>query len=385
MSLNGSWVEFSAPLANVTLKIIYRVPVSHLIIDLLINNFWLILANIVLLALTILAAYFVRHQYGRPSADVTGQLEAQRLLSQEIITNLPQGLLIYDFSNSTVIASNKIAENLLPHLNLQKIATMAEQHHGVIQGTVNNEVYEIHMFRSQISPETYLFLLNDQDKEVLVNKKLQQARREYDKNLQARKLMLHNLGIELGQPVHHLSQLVRTLQDTTDLQQQHDIKTKLVEQSATILELIDNITLLTKLETQDWQTEQQVFSLSTLIDNLLLDLLPSINRKGLNLFNHFHVSLDQIYLGDEKVLRKILSLLLNYSIVTTAYGKITLNVDHEPGHPEQLVIQIMDTGAGISDEEIGNLNYPFLSQALADRYNHGSGLTFFYVTNYVKN
>ncbi|MBI0249737.1 phosphotransferase RcsD, partial [Yersinia pestis subsp. pestis] len=283
------------------------------------------------------------------------------------------------------IASNKIAENLLPHLNLQKIATMAEQHHGVIQGTVNNEVYEIHMFRSQISPETYLFLLNDQDKEVLVNKKLQQARREYDKNLQARKLMLHNLGIELGQPVHHLSQLVRTLQDTTDLQQQHDIKTKLVEQSATILELIDNITLLTKLETQDWQTEQQVFSLSTLIDNLLLDLLPSINRKGLNLFNHFHVSLDQIYLGDEKVLRKILSLLLNYSIVTTAYGKITLNVDHEPGHPEQLVIQIMDTGAGISDEEIGNLNYPFLSQALADRYNHGSGLTFFYVTNYVKN
>lgn len=98
------------------------------------------------------------------------------------------------------------------------------------------------MFRSQISPETYLFLLNDQDKEVLVNKKLQQARREYDKNLQARKLMLHNLGIELGQPVHHLSQLVRTLQDTTDLQQQHDIKTKLVEQSATILELIDNIT-----------------------------------------------------------------------------------------------------------------------------------------------
>lgn len=113
-----------------------------------------------------------------------------------------------------------------------------------------------------------------------MNKKLQQARREYDKNLQARKLMLHNLGIELGQPVHHLSQLVRTLQDTTDLQQQHDIKTKLVEQSATILELIDNITLLTKLETQDWQTEQQVFSLSTLIDNLLLDLLPRLIGKA---------------------------------------------------------------------------------------------------------
>lgn len=69
---------------------------------------------------------------------------------------------------------------------------MAEQHHGVIRATVNNEVYEIRIFRSQLSPDTYLFLMHDQDKEVMVNKRLQQARREYDKNVQARKLMLHN-------------------------------------------------------------------------------------------------------------------------------------------------------------------------------------------------
>ena len=51
---------------------------------------------------------------------------------------------------------------------------MAEQHHGVIQATVNNEVYEIRIFRSQLSPDTYLFLMHDQDKEVMVNKRLQQ-------------------------------------------------------------------------------------------------------------------------------------------------------------------------------------------------------------------
>lgn len=377
VSLNGSWVEFSAPLANATLKIVYRVPISTLAIDLLRNNFWLILTNIALLVLAVLGLYLVRHQYVRPSADVAEQLESQKALNQEIITNLPQGLLVYNFSNGTVVASNTIADNLMPHLNLQKIAHMAEQHHGVIQGTINNEVYEIRMFHSQTSPETYLFLLHDQDKEVLVNKKLQQARREYDKNLQARKLMLHNLGIELNQPISYVNQLAHALQHNADPQQQHELATKLVEQSESIIELIDNITLLTQLETQDWQTKQQAFSLSALIDTMLLSLLPAINQKGLSLFNHFHVSFDQTYIGDEKVLRKILSLLLNYSIVTTAYGKITLNVGHEPGHPEQLIIQITDTGVGISDKEISNLNYPFLSQALADRYNHGSGLTFF--------
>ncbi|CNB92512.1 phosphotransferase RcsD [Yersinia alsatica] len=377
VTLNGYWVEFSAPLTNATLKIVYRVPISVLAIDLLRNNFWLILANILLLSLAVVGIYFIRRQFVRPSAEMVDQLETQKSLSQEIITSLPQGLLVYNFSNNAVVASNQIADNLMPHLNLQKIAHMAEQHHGVIQGTVNNEVYEIRMFRSKISPETYLFLLNDQDKEVLVNKRLQQARREYDKSLQARKLMLHNLGIELNQPVNQLNQLAKTLQNTTDVESQHELTAKLVEQSEDIIELIDNITLLTRLETQDWQPEQQSFSLSALIDDLLLELLPAINRKGLTLFNHYRVNIDQNYIGDEKVLRKILSLLLHYSIITTAYGKITLNVDHEPGHPEQLLIQIIDTGAGISDEEISNLNYPFLSQTLVDRYNHSSGLTFF--------
>lgn len=375
--LNGYWVEISAPLANAALKIVYRVPVTVLAIDLLRNNFWLILSNILLVALAILGIYFIRRQFVRPSTDMLDQLEVQKSLSQEIITRLPQGLLVYNFSSNTVVASNQIADNLMPHLNLQKIAHMAEQHHGVIQGTVNNEVYEIRMFRSKISPETYLFLLHDQDKEVLVNKRLQQARREYDKSLQARKLMLHNLGIELNQPINNLNQTAKELQNTTDPALQHELTSKLAEQSDSIIELIDNITLLTRLETQDWQPEQHSFSLSALIDGLLLEVLPAINQKGLTLFNHYLVGLDQNYIGDEKVLRKILSLLLHYSVITTAYGKITLNVGHEPGQPEQLIIQITDTGVGISDEEISNLNYPFLSQTLADRYNHSSGLTFF--------
>jgi len=44
---------------------------------------------------------------------------------------------------------------------------------------------------------------------------------------------------------------------------------------------------------------------------------------------------------------------------------------------DQLLFHITDTGSGLSKEEISNLNYPFLSQTLVDRFNHGSGLTFY--------
>ncbi|CAI0869561.1 phosphotransferase RcsD [Serratia liquefaciens] len=377
ITMSGNWVDFTASLPNAPLKVVYRVSAISLAIDLLRNNIWLIAINLLLLALSLAGIYFIRRQYIRPSENMAVELEAERALNQEIIASLPSGLLVYNFASNTVIASNKIAQHLLPHLSLQKIAHMAEQHHGVIQATVNNEVYEIRIFRSQLSAETYLFLLNDQDKEVMVNKRLQQAQREYDKNVQARKLMLHNLGIELNQPVRQMHDLADRLRTQPDEEQQQALLTELTAQSSSVLGLIENITLLTRLETQDWQPSRHPFSPSTLIDELLREALPSINQKGLSLFNHFQLDVEQQYIGDANALRKVISLLVHYAIITTACGKISLVVDHEPEHPDRLVFHINDTGSGISNEEISNLNYPFLSQTLVDRFNHGSGLTFF--------
>ncbi len=95
---------------------------------------------------------------------------------------LPLGLLVHDQEANRTIISNKIADHLLPHLNLQNITSMADQHQGVIQATVNNELYEIRQFRSQVASRTQIFIIRDQDREILVNKKLKQAQRLYEKN-----------------------------------------------------------------------------------------------------------------------------------------------------------------------------------------------------------
>src|SRR5476649_218176 len=377
ITLQGWAVSFTAPLSNSPLTLTYHVPVVSMLMDLSRNNFWLVLVNLLLLGLAMAGIYFIRHQYIRPSENMAAQLHTQQALNQEIISSLPIGLLVYNFSNHSVVVSNKIADQLLPHLSLNKIANMAEQHHGVIQATVNNEVYEIRMLRSQISPETYLFLLHDQDKEVMVNKTLQQARREFDKNLQARKLMLHNLGIELNQPLNELNELVHSLAENTDAQERNTLNARLLNESNNALTLVDNITLLTRLETQDWQPAQQAYALSPLVDELLLEALPKLNQKGLVVLNHFHPEPEARFIGDGPALKKVLSLLMDYAIVTTSVGKVTLTTEHDAEQPGQLIFHITDTGSGISKEELSNLNYPFLSQTMVDRFNHGSGLTFF--------
>lgn len=51
----------------------------------------------------------------------------------------------------------------------------------MIQATINNELYEIRLFRSQILIENTDLIIRDRDREVLVNKKLKQAQRLYEK------------------------------------------------------------------------------------------------------------------------------------------------------------------------------------------------------------
>jgi two-component system sensor histidine kinase RcsD len=378
ITLRDWHLYFGVPLSNSPLVLSYNMPVNQVMLDLSHNNLWLLLINLFLIAMAMSGIYFIRHRYIRPSENMAAQLALQQGLNQEIVSNLEIGLLIYNFASNSVISSNKLAEQLLPHLSLSKITTMTDQHHGIIQVTVNNEIYEIRTIRSDISPDSCLFLIQDQDKQMMVNRTLHQARREFEKNLQARKLMLHNLGSELCQPLNELQAQIQVLtHETQNTDERKKIENAIQLLSQQAVNRIDNLTLLTRLETQDWQTQQQTYQLCALVDEVLLAALPHANQKGLLLLNHVQLSQDSQFLGDAQTLKKILSLLLDYALVCTPLGKVTLSCQQDPQSPEMLNFQITDTGDGLSQDELNNLNYPFLSQALADRVNQGSGLTFY--------
>jgi len=249
------------------------------LLDLLRNNLWLLGINLLLLILSIIGIRFVRQLHIPPYENSAVELDKERALKQEIIAHLPDGLLVYDVAHNTVITSNKIADALMPHLSLQKMVSLAEQHHGVIQATINNEVYEIRILRSQHSTETYLFLLHDQNKEMMVRKRLQQACYEYEKNVQARRLLLHNLGRELNQPLHRVHKLLGQLNLGPNETEQHAVLKQLTLSCEATVELVDNITLLTTLETLAWKPVDQLFNLSAMLDELLLTALPAMNQK----------------------------------------------------------------------------------------------------------
>ncbi|ORM95789.1 phosphotransferase RcsD [Pantoea cypripedii] len=373
VSLVNPNLEIAASLPSTSLQLVYRVPITSLIIDSLHNLLWPLLVNLLLFLLSIAGITLLRQQSLRPNENQSAELDSLRMLNEEIVASLPVGLLVYDFATNRTLLSNKIAEHLLPHLNLQKIINMSDQHQGVLQATINNEVYEIRHARSVLSPHTQLFMMRDQDRELLVNKKLQKAQQVLDRNHQMRQQLMHNLGHALHRPLESMvAQLVQLSQRDSD-----ESVLDLLDESQGLARLVDDIVLLNRLEAHDWSPDASRFNLQELLDEIALESLPLLRRKGLALVVNNHLANDEMRFGDRRALRKVLTTLMHYSLTTTLWGKISLDIKASESKPDRILLQLVDTGSGLTVDELANVDFPFLGDTTQDRFGQASGMAFF--------
>ncbi|HFT6760540.1 TPA: phosphotransferase RcsD [Klebsiella aerogenes] len=376
VSFNGLRIEITTAINTTGMRLVWVVPFSTLLMESLQNILLPLLLTIGLLALTLFGFTTFRNYSGRrtpgsvstaPTA-ANSELRAQRAINEEIVSLLPLGLLVHDQEANRTIISNPIADHLLPHLNLQNITNMADQHQGVIQATINNELYEIRQYRSQVAPRTQILIIRDQDREVMVNKKLKQAQRLYEKNQQGRIAFMQNIGAALKDPAQALAQEAAAVGI-------HESR-KLAQHADELVHLVDEIQLANLLESDTWKTTPGLFSIQGLIDEVVPEVLPMVKRKGLQLLINNALPANEQRYGDRDALRRTLLLLIQYAITTTPIGKITLEVSKDESADDRLTFRILDTGNGVSGNEIDNMHFPFLNETQADQYGKANALTF---------
>ncbi|MEJ5071511.1 phosphotransferase RcsD [Enterobacter ludwigii] len=374
INFNSSRIEIASSVNTTGMRLVWQVPFGTLLLDTLQNILLPLLLNIGLLALALFGYNTFRHYSGRRQTEnaipgaANNELRVLKAINEEIVSVLPLGLLVHDQESNRTVISNKIADHLLPHLNLQNITSMADQHQGVIQATINNELYEIRQFRSQVAPRTQIFIIRDQDKEVLVNKKLKQAQRLYEKNQLGRIAFMQNIGEALKQPVKALAEDAAALKG--------DENQKLAQHADTVVRLVDEIQLANMLEGDGWKGQSALFSIQDLIDEVVPEVLPVIKRKGLQLLINNHLAASEQRHGDREALKRILLLLIQYAVTTTQIGKVTLEVGKDESAEDRLTFRILDTGNGVSNSEIDNLHFPFLNDTQEDRFGKANALTF---------
>ena len=373
ITFNGSKIEIASALNSTGMRLVWQVPFGTLLLDTLQNILLPLLLNIGLLALALFGYSTFRFQPGRQGESVSSsgssnELRVLRALNEEIVSILPLGLLVHDQEANRTIMSNKIADHLLPHLNLQNITAMADQHQGVIQATINNELYEIRQFRSQVASRTQIFIIRDQDREVLVNKKLKQAQRLYEKNQQGRAVFMQNISDAFKRPLKALASQAAVVSTPESHQ--------LAAQADTLVRMVDEIQLANMLENDSWRGNPTLFSIQDLINEVVPEVLPVIKRKGLQLLINNHLPANDKRHGDRDALRRIMLMLIQYSVTTTQIGKITLEVSTDESAEDRLTIRILDTGEGVTLSEVDNLHFPFLNDTQSDSYGKANPLTF---------
>jgi len=149
-----------------------------------------------------------------------------------------------------------------------------------------------------------------------------------------------------------------------------------------LLELINDVLDLSKIEAGQLEVRSAPFDLRASIERALATVKPLADGKSLGLSSTLHPDLGEM-VGDQRRVDQILLNLLNNAIKFTDRGKVTLSAElvadfqPSPEAPKQPTVRISvsDTGIGIKPADLGSLFQPFrqIDSGLT-RQHEGTGL-----------
>jgi PAS domain S-box-containing protein len=149
-----------------------------------------------------------------------------------------------------------------------------------------------------------------------------------------------------------------------------------------LLELINDVLDLSKIEAGQLKVRVEPFDLPAAIERVTASLKPLAEKKGLTLNATVSTSLSQM-VSDRRRLEQILLNLLNNAIKFTDHGRVALTAelvaDYRPSPaaaPQPAVrLRVTDTGIGIKPADLASLFQPFrqIDAGLA-RQHEGTGL-----------
>lgn len=217
-------------------------------------------------------------------------------------------------------------------------------------------------------------LLQDEQKQ---NAALSSAKDEAERANRAKTVFLANMSHEIRTPMNAILGYAQILlrDDSLNSKQRNAIQT-VSESGKHLLNLINDILDLSKIEAEHVSLEQQDFDLRFTIDSLAAMFRARCQAKGLDwqiiwLAGSQPMTPDQpiILSGDESKLRQVLINLLSNAIKFTHHGHVKLVITEENATAEPLETRyqflIEDTGIGIPEAEQETILNPFQQGANA--------------------
>ena len=187
---------------------------------------------------------------------------------------------------------------------------------------------------------------------------LARARAAAEEAGQSKSRFLANMSHEIRTPMNGVIGVAELLSETRLTKAQREYVETILESGRLLLDIINDILDLAKLQSGKATLESRAFSLTGAVEGVMRILGPVAAKKGLDL--RLLAPPDVSVLGDEGKLRQILLNLVGNAVKFTREGAVTVTV--RPPLGDVLEVDVADTGIGIAPDRIGRI-FDSFSQA----------------------
>ncbi len=192
---------------------------------------------------------------------------------------------------------------------------------------------------------------------------LQRAKASAESANRAKTEFLTTVSHEMRTPMNAILGMSDLLSDSPLLEKQRDYVRILQKTGANLLELINNILDLSKVESGHFELESIGFDLLPLLEKIMEMMASRAQDRGLELALELLPDVPLGLVGDANRLRQILVNLIGNAIKFTEHGSVTLMVQKDPGAGAGwLRFNVVDTGIGIAAEKT-NMIFDRFTQA----------------------
>lgn len=223
----------------------------------------------------------------------------------------------------------------------------------------------------------YLGIAYDITQQLEYEKTIIEAKEQAIAGTQAKSEFLANMSHEIRTPMNAIMGMAELLNESDLDEEQKKYVEVFTRAGESLLNIINDILDLSKIEAGHFELDMAPFSLSNVIEKSSEIMALKAHQKKLELAVDMENGLHDHFIGDGNRIRQIILNLLGNAIKFTKKGEILLKITGNKKEHDltEVIIEVTDTGIGMTEEQLNMLFERFnqLDSSITKEYG-GTGL-----------